>query len=1055
MKKFLFLFTVLSLSAGAWEWNLPTSAWSDLKSLPGNWSFQKFPRNGTDGEVLPFADINHRSGRIIFYPEQGNVWSKPAVHRHNFAFPNDQTLIFYTSKDQDPAAVFDVVQPGTYEYEAVVSDIAGPGSPGKEVNAQFRVELHRGKTLLKLSRKPYFNSKNIKISGTVQARKGDKIVFRKTVLAKDDYGRTGCRVKVKVRLKNIPPIQGFALPEESISLENARLLPHFKDKDGTARFGELPFVSVKEDAPGTFIITARAEKDAKVKNAGNALLLKKIEKSGNYLLLWEISNPGLNVKGGDGGFFELLFMGSSPLWVTEQLTKVLIPPSSVPAIRKGSITLKLEAGEYLGYRFRPLIDGYADKFRVKITIRPVETQGIRPQTPAADSILVPENLPVSAKGAPFRKEMFFLGCSGLQMTSPQGCEIVNYLKRFQQNFALMMVGSRPDQYPDISYFQQKNIPILVQSFGSGYEPYWRTQGAFERDSNGRYHGEKNDAYNSGGAHAAALPHPAVTGAFERLARGSIRKGFSGYGFIDMVWFWGAGAGEAGFHPVTVAAFRESLQGKDKGIEIADKQGSRRLFFADYAASYLGASPKPEWFGLKTFADYTPPTKEARRTGADFTRELLLFDLLTHYDWLKAADRIGGFAKAENGVFQIIPNCEDLANGNDWLYLARLKNVTFKTEEFFHSPSFLTAAYSRFNYYCKNTAPGTESGVVIEVGQGGNGVPYYTSDAALRIAYELPLATGAAHLEGDFWHNTQLPLKEAMKIPRARLRYQGILAYALGWRFSQVDKHKVQKLPADYVSLTSRGIFRPWYRKWHPWSCHLDNDGSADSMLFRSGFIPDSRGEEAVAAEDFSADTVLYTPSFATECFFDRFMELVKSGKIKRGVIALDSFKEVITRQWQKKKFELPFAPGVHKMGNGTLYVVKSREELPDLLKKFGKKAKWQSNAPLEVRIYQGKDRMIVSAQRYDALQKVQNGVFAEKTGSDAVLILPLNGKKYTGAMLFPEGTFLPVKMRPDGSAEIALGKRAYSLFILSGEENVFKSNQARIELYRKAMDLKP
>lgn len=1058
MKK---VFSVLAgiltaLSCGALEWNLPSAIWCEYRFVPGDWDFYSFPRNSVEGKKIDQVNINHRDNRIIYHSRKGDVWSRPAVHRNNFAVPAEQTLTFYTSKDQDPAAVFTVTIPGSYAFEAVVSDVAKPGSPGQAVNAQFRVELHRGKQLIKLKRDTFLNRKDVKIAGTVQARKGDKLVFRKTVLAADDYGRNSCIAKLKVRLDNAPEQLAFVMSDSSISLEDARMISGSRQKDGSVCFGDHPYVAIQEKSAEEFIITARGEKDSKVKNAGNVLLMKKVKNSGTYLVSWEISNPGLNVKGGDGGFVELLFMGKSSPWITGQLKKQLIPPSNVSKVITGSVTLSLEGGEYLGWRFRPLIDGYGDKFQVRMNFKAVDAKGVRPQEPAADSILVPKDVPLAGKGAPFRKEMFFLGCNGLQMTSPLGREIVTHFSRYQQNFALMMVGSRPDQYPDVSYFSKKNIPVLVQSFGSSYEPYWRTQGAFEWDSRGLCHAVKNSCYLSGGAHAVSMPHPAVKEAFERLAKGSIRKGFSGYGFIDLVWFWGAGPGEAGFSPATVAAFRESLSGRDKGIEIADKNGSKRIYFADYAASYLGSAPKAEWFGLKDFSSYSPLTSEFRKKNQDrdFSRELLLFDLLVHYEWLKTADRIGGFVKAENGVFQVIPNCEDLSNGVDWLYLARLKNVTFKTEEFFQSPSFLTAAYSRFNYYRQNTAPGTEAGVVIEVGHGGNGVPYYTSDAALRIAYELPLATGAAHLEGDFWHNTQLTMKEALQYPRPRLRYQGILAYALGWRFSQVDKHKMQKLPADYVALSSRGIFRPWYKKWQPWSCHLDNEGSADSILFRSGFIPDSRGEETVMDKDFSADIVLYTPSYATECFYDRFIGLIKEGRIKRGVIALDAFKEMVGRDWQRKKFTSAFAPGCHKLGKGTLHVVKSRQELPVLFDKLGRKAHWKSDKPLEVRLYQGKDRMLISAQRYDALKKAQNGVYAEKADGNAVLTLPLNGRKYTRAMLFPEGEFLPVTMKADGLAEIALGNRAYVLLLLSNDETVFKAAHDRIELYRDAMKLK-
>ena len=101
-------------TAGALEWNLPSSIWSEYRDLPGSWNFQCFPRNSVEGKPISLVDINHRDNRIIYYTQNGNVWSRPAVHRSNYAVPGEQTLNFYTSNTQDPAAVFTVTLPGTY-----------------------------------------------------------------------------------------------------------------------------------------------------------------------------------------------------------------------------------------------------------------------------------------------------------------------------------------------------------------------------------------------------------------------------------------------------------------------------------------------------------------------------------------------------------------------------------------------------------------------------------------------------------------------------------------------------------------------------------------------------------------------------------------------------------------------------------------------------------------------------------------------------------------------------------------------------------------------------
>lgn len=116
-----------------------------------------------------------------------------------------------------------------------------------------------------------------------------------------------------------------------------------------------------------------------------------------------------------------------------------------------------------------------------------------------------------------------------------------------------------------------------------------------------------------------------------------------------------------------------------------------------------------------------------RPGKDVTAEGMLLDLLVHYEWLKAADRLGRAAKEEGGFFKVLPNPEDLANGNDFLFLAGLANVGGRTEEYFQSPLFMNGAYFRFPYFRDRTSGDTETGVVLEAGAGGNGAPYYTAE----------------------------------------------------------------------------------------------------------------------------------------------------------------------------------------------------------------------------------------------------------------------------------------------------------------------------------------
>ena len=127
---------------------------------------------------------------------------------------------------------------------------------------------------------------------------------------------------------------------------------------------------------------------------------------------------------------------------------------------------------------------------------------------------------VSAEGAVTYKALLFI---------PGATPFDFYTKEYEKGLQLyssgvLIMDKCPDLLPEPSFFRERGIPALVQNFGVGYEPYWRYMGAFEWDYNGRCHAEKSFVALSGMAHAAALPHPAVREAFDRLVRASVRRG---------------------------------------------------------------------------------------------------------------------------------------------------------------------------------------------------------------------------------------------------------------------------------------------------------------------------------------------------------------------------------------------------------------------------------------------------------------------------------------------------------------------------------------------------
>lgn len=412
---------------------------------------------------------------------------------------------------------------------------------------------------------------------------------------------------------------------------------------------------------------------------------------------------------------------------------------------------------------------------------------------------------------------------------------------------------------------------------------------------------------------------------------------------------------------------------------------------------------------------------------------MLLDLLVHYEWLKAADRLGRAAKEEGGFFQVLPNPEDLANGNDFLFLAGLANVGGRTEEYFQSPLFMNGAYFRFPYFRDRTSGDTETGVVLEAGAGGNGAPYYTAEMSLKLAYEITLATRADHLEGDFWWGFDRSPAECAQEELVRNRYGAILAYGLGFRYAREDG-RFERLAPDFVSITSRRLFRPWGTRYCPWNWRLDTEFSPDRNLARLGYVFSGQGEESLQEPEFRAGTVFFSASPATESGWRNFMALLESGRIANGVVMAGALRRRIGGSMRPEPFlelrEAGAASGALKDAAGVvlaenvsvrkLYeppagyetefsiggrpVVVSRRAgkgklwmllfmpVPEtaegrsgdaaagdavyraLPAKLGVSPHWESRDPVEARLYRAPDgTLLVSAMRHDRLAETADG----------------------------------------------------------------------------------
>lgn len=1121
-------------SAAALEWELPGRAWTKVDP-PAVWSFHAAPRKGRAKEwkALEQKDVNTLENRLMFSEPNGDAWSVPAVRVQKFQMPGEQVLEFLTGPAADPVAVYGCMFAGELAYEAAVTDPLPADGPGVDGNAMFRISRIGADGAEELLDEFSFRGKTGETrTKRVAVSPGDRICFRKTAVLADDYGRRACRVALRVKGEAAPSRSGFraaAVPAGRVMLDEYVPMPE-REEGGAFRFDfgklhgkALPAATVRLTGAGGCEITARAEKNGSCAfGAGDLVLLREIPEPGNYRVSVDASNTGLDVKGGDGGIITL-----SVLPPGSRIDAAAVFRLTVPASREGDApqvaetrVLKLGRGDRLALRVNARADGYADLFRIRFSCEPVAEEGEAVPPPVPESLLPRTDGEKRAPGAPMRKGLFWLGANGEWVAGPDTAEAIGLVTKFIPELAVIGVTARPDLLPDPAFFREHGIPVLTQNFGVGYEPYWRYMGAFEWDYSGRCHAEKSFVALSGMAHAAALPHPAVKEAFDRLMRSSVRSGYTGYGFNDMVWHWGPGRGVSGYNPETVRAFRQSLKGEDEGFLLGwSGSAPRRWFFRDYVRYYLGAEPRPDSFGLKSWDEYRPLLKpefdERQKAGKDVTADRMLFDLLVHYEWLKAAGRLGRAAKEEGGFFQVLPNPEDLSNGNDFLFLAGLADVGGRTEEYFQSPLFMNGAYFRFPYFRDRTAAGTETGVVLEAGGGGNGRPYYTADMSLKLAYEITLATRADHLEGDFWWGFGRPLAELAKDPLIRDRYGAILAYGLGFRYGREDM-AFGRIAPDFVSITSRRLFRPWGTTYLPWNWRLDTQYSPDLALARLGYVPAGQGEESLQEPGFRSEILFYSASPVTEAGWNRFLALLESGAVSDGIVMAGALREKIGSDMHPAPFQEPGRPervsgsladasgkilaekleiaALHPAPSGytTEFTVGGRPAVvsrragrgklwmllftpvpetpggvsPDaaagdavyraLLSKLGREPHWRSGDPVEARLYRdGEGNMLISAMRYDCLGKETDGLYPPAAPGEAFLTVRVKPGAYT-ALTFPELRRSAVTAGEDGRAELALGNSSCELIFLVPRKRAdafLGKLERRAAEFRRAMTL--
>jgi len=674
----------------------------------------------------------------------------------------------------------------------------------------------------------------------------------------------------------------------------------------------LPQAVMCTDPAGKTEFYIKAEKDAFCpRQAGSMVLLWRAPEDGNWQIGINVKNLGSDVTGGDGGGLQISFLPVGAIWDTAIIGGISIPASgnNSPEVNFND-NIKMKRGDMICLRFHAGIDGFGDQFKLLTDFQAVNTPGrvIPKPTPASLLPYIAET--PRKKAVPIRKNLFWLGSNGAWAHSPYAEESIDLVRKFVPNMAVIMADVEAiyseKSFPP-AFYSKHSIPMIAQSWGAFGSPFIRINNAFEWDLWGRNHGGNHGVAYDGLTHAAAMPHPAFRELFGTTCRASVVNGYSGWGFCDMVWYWCPGRGASGHSPATIAAFRRDLSGTDEGLEIKfGKQAVKVIHFEDYVAYYFGGKPLPRMFGLTSWMDYSPlRINEIEAAKGDLTPQFLLFDMLVHYEWLKAAQYIGKEAQKAGGFFQCMPNPEDVANGSDFLFLSALTSVYARSEEYFNSPLFVNGAYYRFPYLRAPVSAENETGLVLESGGGGNADPYYSPLMAFCVAYELTSAMQADHLEADFWPSNHVSLKDLVCDPVMRRRTQSQLMYGLGFRYAKEDNLKKSK--GQFVSFTSRRIFRPWGQSWYCWDYWLDNEMSPDAGLAAAGYNFDAWGDDGITRLDRTGSVVFYSPSLPTENSWSALLAKINDGTIAHAIVPAESLQLILTSSLKKMDFD-EFAP---------------------------------------------------------------------------------------------------------------------------------------------------
>ena len=273
-------------------------------------------------------------------------------------------------------------------------------------------------------------------------------------------------------------------------------------------------------------------------------------------------------------------------------------------------------------------------------------------------------------------------------------------------------------------------------------------------------------------------------------------GFNNVQQFDYTWYYPNGPW--GFDRMSAEAFREDLKEADEGLTLGatDFAAERTIHFWDYYEDYQGTGTRlsPADLGLPGWSAFKPEFKTPRQQTLHW--------MLVSYEWLRQAQRFGAWSRQYcfGQPHDYLLNWEGTVNGNDHVYLTRLKDTGVVSPEYFiDTLKTIDVLYRKTGRWVREAHRyGKKCGMTLETSTGGGSTQsYWSCKTGYVVSYVLSAlglesfeydhvpdgASWAAHANREnvgLWKNLALGMSEARGYRQAKIdgaakrKFSGVL-----------------------------------------------------------------------------------------------------------------------------------------------------------------------------------------------------------------------------------------------------------------------------------------